>query len=180
MEKTRQYLGGDATHSILVKGLDYSLLAQRKAELEREREIDRDEELDAMMGDIGSKAGPSVEAKSKPKQKGPVVEKLGKGVRCISEDDNLVQIWAKADIHSVQIDRESERRSCGRWRREEEEKEEKGGKARRTSRGDRSKAGISWKAVRARVKTDVGTETRGRTCQSQRPNQEGSSALTAA
>lgn len=82
MEKTRQYLGGDATHSILVKGLDYSLLAQRKAELEREREIDRDEELDAMMGNIGSKAGPSVESKSKSKRKEePVVEKLGKGVR---------------------------------------------------------------------------------------------------
>lgn len=80
MEKTRQYLGGDATHSILVKGLDYSLLAQRKAELEREREIDRDEELDAMMGDIGSgsKAGPSGDSKSKRKQE-PVVEKL-KGV----------------------------------------------------------------------------------------------------
>lgn len=61
-----------------MKGLDYSLLAQRKAELEREREVDRDEELDAMMGDIGSKSGPSVETKSKRKQE-PVVEKL-KGV----------------------------------------------------------------------------------------------------
>lgn len=71
-------MGGDATHSILVKGLDYSLLAQRKAELEREMEVDRDDELDAMMGGIGAKAGAS--PKQKLKKKEPEVEKMGKGV----------------------------------------------------------------------------------------------------
>ena len=49
IEKSRQYLGGDATHSILVKGLDFSLLAARKAELAREREEVNDEELDALL-----------------------------------------------------------------------------------------------------------------------------------
>jgi hypothetical protein len=77
VEKTRQYLGGDATHSVLVKGLDFSLLAQRKAELEREKEGDRDEELDAMMEDIGSKPGPS----SAPRKvEETEAERLGKGV----------------------------------------------------------------------------------------------------
>jgi hypothetical protein len=77
VEKTRQFLGGDATHSVLVKGLDYSLLAQRKAELEREQEVGRDEELEAMMEDIGTKPGPSVPT---PKSKEAEAEKLGKGV----------------------------------------------------------------------------------------------------
>jgi hypothetical protein len=105
VEKTRQYLGGDATHSILVKGLDYSLLAQRKAELEREREIDRDEELDAMMGDIAPRAGPSSDSKSKQKQE-PEVEKLGKGVSscrtlwrnepCVDADTRLVQVYRES------------------------------------------------------------------------------------
>jgi IK cytokine len=77
VEKTRQFLGGDATHSVLVKGLDYSLLAQRKAELEREREVGRDEELEAMMDDIPTKAGPSV---PKTKMTETEAEELGKGV----------------------------------------------------------------------------------------------------
>jgi hypothetical protein len=62
----------------LVKGLDYSLLAQRKAELEREQEVGRDEELEAMMDDIGTKPGPSVPLK--PKLTETEAEKLGKGV----------------------------------------------------------------------------------------------------
>lgn len=78
MEKTRQFLGGDATHSVLVKGLDYSLLAQRKAELEREREVGREEELEALMDDIPTKAGPS--AQLKKADAATEAEKLGKGV----------------------------------------------------------------------------------------------------
>ena len=78
MEKTRQFLGGDAAHSVLVKGLDFSLLAQRKAELEREQEVGRDEELEAMMEDIGTKPGPSVPIKAKSNEAG--AEKLGTGV----------------------------------------------------------------------------------------------------
>jgi hypothetical protein len=69
-----------------VKGLDYSLLAQRKAELEREQEVGRDEELEAMMEDIGTKPGPSVPAKAKLKEEG--VEILGTGV-CISSVPRL-------------------------------------------------------------------------------------------
>jgi hypothetical protein len=80
VEKTRQFLGGDATHSVLVKGLDYSLLAQRKAELEREREVGRDEELEAMIDDIPTKAGPSA---PKTKTKETKAEKLGKGVSAL-------------------------------------------------------------------------------------------------
>lgn len=88
MEKTRQFLGGDATHSVLVKGLDYSLLAQRKAELEREREVGREEELEALMDDIPTKAGPS--AQLKKADTATEAEKLGKGVSCsrgIQEQD---------------------------------------------------------------------------------------------
>lgn len=48
IQEQRQYLGGDATHSILVKGLDYALLAQRKAELERQGDEEKDDELDAI------------------------------------------------------------------------------------------------------------------------------------
>jgi len=83
VEKTRQFLGGDATHSVLVKGLDFSLLAQRKAELEREQEVGRDEELEAMMEDIGTKPGPSVPVKANS-SKEVVAEKLGTGVGDIS------------------------------------------------------------------------------------------------
>jgi len=82
VEKTRQFLGGDATHSILVKGLDYSLLAQRKAELEREQEVGREEELEAMMEDIGTKPGPSAPAKPKESE----AERLGKGVSTFVRD----------------------------------------------------------------------------------------------
>jgi hypothetical protein len=73
-------LGGDATHSVLVKGLDYSLLAQRKAELEREKEVDRDEELDAMMDDIGSKPTGGSSDLNKQKEAAIEAERLGKGV----------------------------------------------------------------------------------------------------
>ncbi|KAL7421381.1 hypothetical protein Q5752_004266 [Cryptotrichosporon argae] len=50
IEAQRAYLGGDATHSVLVKGLDYSLLAARRAELEREQADDVEGELDALLG----------------------------------------------------------------------------------------------------------------------------------
>jgi len=53
VERTRAYLGGDATHSILVKGLDYALLAARKAELEREGDNVADDELDALLKEGG-------------------------------------------------------------------------------------------------------------------------------
>ncbi|CDZ97056.1 IK cytokine down-regulator of HLA class II [Phaffia rhodozyma] len=44
LEEKRKYLGGDADHSILVKGLDFALLAKNKAELEAsQNQIDDDE-----------------------------------------------------------------------------------------------------------------------------------------
>ena len=46
VEETRKYLGGDATHSVLVKGLDFALLAARKAELERQSGDRAEEELE--------------------------------------------------------------------------------------------------------------------------------------
>jgi IK cytokine len=45
----RKYLGGDATHSILVKGLDLALLAQRKAEIEATEGKKAEDELDAIL-----------------------------------------------------------------------------------------------------------------------------------
>lgn len=47
----RKYLGGDATHSILVKGLDYALLAARKAEIEATEGKKAEDELDAFIGE---------------------------------------------------------------------------------------------------------------------------------
>jgi len=46
--------------------------------LEREQEVGRDEELEAMMEDIGTKPGPSVPIKAKSNEAG--AEKLGMGV----------------------------------------------------------------------------------------------------
>ncbi|GHJ83863.1 hypothetical protein NliqN6_0265 [Naganishia liquefaciens] len=45
----RKYLGGDATHSILVKGLDFALLAARKAEIEATEGRKAEDELDAFI-----------------------------------------------------------------------------------------------------------------------------------
>lgn len=41
------FLGGDAKHSILVKGLDFALLEQQKAKLEGVADPDRDDDLEA-------------------------------------------------------------------------------------------------------------------------------------
>ncbi|KAJ9092244.1 hypothetical protein QFC19_008781 [Naganishia cerealis] len=61
IEEQRKYLGGDATHSILVKGLDYALLAARKAEIEATEGKKAEDELDALLegGLAESTAGPS-------------------------------------------------------------------------------------------------------------------------
>lgn len=55
MEKQRAHLGGDEEHSVLVKGLDFALLAKRKAELEREKLEKMDDQLDDLARDIGTK-----------------------------------------------------------------------------------------------------------------------------
>ncbi|BEI81127.1 hypothetical protein CcaverHIS002_0202870 [Cutaneotrichosporon cavernicola] len=46
VEAQREYLGGDAEHSVLVKGLDYALLARRKAEIESETAAGMEDELE--------------------------------------------------------------------------------------------------------------------------------------
>ena len=73
IDKQRAYLGGDATHSILVKGLDYALLARTRAELAAKGEQVADEELEELVrGAQGKKA-------EKVEQKQPE-EKMAKGV----------------------------------------------------------------------------------------------------
>lgn len=73
IERQRAYLGGDATHSILVKGLDYALLARTKAELAAKEGEVADEELDELAKGVTTKTKP-VKADPKPE------EKLAKGV----------------------------------------------------------------------------------------------------
>jgi uncharacterized FAD-dependent dehydrogenase len=67
IEAQRAHLGGDAEHSVLVKGLDFALLARRKAELERERLEKMDDEIEDFGREI--KAQPKVDTKDKGKDK---------------------------------------------------------------------------------------------------------------
>ncbi|KAK1922380.1 hypothetical protein DB88DRAFT_511908 [Papiliotrema laurentii] len=77
IDKQRAYLGGDATHSILVKGLDYALLARTRAELAAKGEQVADEELEELVrGAQGKKA-------EKVEQKQPE-EKMAKGFKSIA------------------------------------------------------------------------------------------------
>lgn len=57
VEAQRVHLGGDEEHSVLVKGLDFALLAKRKAELEREKLDKMDDELEGFGREIGTKKG---------------------------------------------------------------------------------------------------------------------------
>ncbi|WWC73294.1 uncharacterized protein I206_107261 [Kwoniella pini CBS 10737] len=77
LEKQRAYLGGDVEHSVLVKGLDYALLASRKAELAREKGEQIDDELDNLGQGLGKK---SIELKVDNKE-----EKLGRGFKSIAQ-----------------------------------------------------------------------------------------------
>ncbi|WRT68859.1 uncharacterized protein IL334_005840 [Kwoniella shivajii] len=82
LEKQRAYLGGDAEHSVLVKGLDYALLAARKAELAREQGEEIDDELDALGKGLGGGGY------GKKKDLLPKVERqetLGKGFKSIAQ-----------------------------------------------------------------------------------------------
>lgn len=100
IEKQRAYLGGDATHSILVKGLDRALLAARKAELAREDEGRMEEELEGLGRDLGRKGkgkgsgkgdgkdGEEEEGGGKGKGKAEAAaDKLGRGVSAVSCTD---------------------------------------------------------------------------------------------
>lgn len=61
-------MGGDAEHSVLVKGLDFALLAKRKAELEREKGAKVEDELDALGSAVLSKPKPVAEKKPEKKE----------------------------------------------------------------------------------------------------------------
>ncbi|OCF44451.1 hypothetical protein I317_01712 [Kwoniella heveanensis CBS 569] len=78
LEKQRAYLGGDAEHSVLVKGLDYALLAARKAELAREEGEEMDDELEMLGQGLGKKD--TKEGKKEKKEEG-----LGKGFKSIAQ-----------------------------------------------------------------------------------------------
>ena len=126
IEKTRAYLGGDATHSILVKGLDYALLAARKAELQREGEEIADEELEALLEDRGrgTKAEKGRNGKKEGKE-GKSEERLNNRVRSqTSLESRKEKLIAPP---SVQVDRAERGRSGSiYWRKEEEEEKEEG------------------------------------------------------
>lgn len=79
IEKQRAYLGGDSEHSVLVKGLDYALLAARKAELAREEAEDVDEELEELGRGLKGKKNAGVEKDIAEEEKAKQ-EALGRGV----------------------------------------------------------------------------------------------------
>nr|ODN88596.1 hypothetical protein L203_02604 [Cryptococcus depauperatus CBS 7841] len=81
IEKQRAYLGGDAEHSVLVKGLDYALLAARKAELAKEEGENVDEELEFLRKDLDENKTKKVKVKGQD----PVEENLGKGFKSIAQ-----------------------------------------------------------------------------------------------
>ncbi|KAK6904523.1 hypothetical protein I204_06875 [Kwoniella mangroviensis CBS 8886] len=79
LEKQRAYLGGDVEHSVLVKGLDYALLAARKAELAKQKGEEIDDELDVLQQGLGKRE--EKEGKTKEEK----VESLGKGFKSIAQ-----------------------------------------------------------------------------------------------
>ncbi|CAE6540490.1 unnamed protein product [Rhizoctonia solani] len=71
IDERRKYLGGDATHTILVKGLDFALLEQQRAREESRDDLDDDLES-AFQGNptaASSKEEPSTEAQTQGKKR---------------------------------------------------------------------------------------------------------------
>lgn len=98
----RRYLGGTAEQSILIKGLDYALLAQRKAELDAKDEQEFEDALeDALGSGSGLTSGPS---ESQVKD--------GKGKGKMSRDDLVKELKRKREMEA------------GRTREEEEDDED--------------------------------------------------------
>ena len=58
VEERRRYLGGDAAHTVLVKGLDFALLEQQRAKVSATDAAVDDEALEAVFNDAGD---PSVQ-----------------------------------------------------------------------------------------------------------------------
>jgi hypothetical protein len=112
IEEQRKYLGGDAQHSILVKGLDYGLLAARKAELEAQEAKKFDEELEsALHGDSLPAVGPSSVAekkgkdKERPKTRDEIVAEL-KRKRMMEEDrdDDIMGVVKKSKTKAEAVE----------------------------------------------------------------------------
>lgn len=55
LREQMNYLGGDAKHSVLVRGLDYALLAQQKAKLTGDQGLDDDDDLEGAYGSAATK-----------------------------------------------------------------------------------------------------------------------------
>ncbi|GAA5993849.1 hypothetical protein JCM11641_000955 [Rhodosporidiobolus odoratus] len=90
-EKQMQYLGGDAQHSILVKGLDMSLLERMKHDQAKQAEAaldDVEDELDRAMK-AGPSTGASTGAAAEPVKNSKMQKKTGK-----SRDELLAELKA--------------------------------------------------------------------------------------
>ncbi|BEJ04475.1 hypothetical protein CcaverHIS641_0202920 [Cutaneotrichosporon cavernicola] len=78
VEAQREYLGGDAEHSVLVKGLDYALLARRKAEIESETAAGMEDELEQLGQGIKGKDSDKENAVEVNKEKKKGNKSIGK------------------------------------------------------------------------------------------------------
>lgn len=117
-----------------MKGLDYALLAARKAELEREKDGVAEEELEAFAEDLSKGKREKEKAKQKVE---PPEEKLGNRVSPViygpTRNFEIKNPLPKLNHHfTVQINspKESRSRGCsslsGRTEEEKEEEEDKG------------------------------------------------------
>ncbi|TYJ55210.1 hypothetical protein B9479_004144 [Cryptococcus floricola] len=96
IEKQRVYLGGDAEHSVLVKGLDYALLAARRAELAREQGEEMDDELEAFQEQMKDKKPAKSKAGKGKEEEKPQEEGLGKGFKSIAQKQAEAEAAAAA------------------------------------------------------------------------------------
>ncbi|KAI0317153.1 RED-like protein N-terminal region-domain-containing protein [Amylostereum chailletii] len=76
VEDKRRYLGGDSDHSILVKGLDYSLLEQNKARLASVTSKQDDELLEAVFAETSSTPAAPSAPMSKKRSRADIIKDL--------------------------------------------------------------------------------------------------------
>ncbi|KAG8690858.1 hypothetical protein FRC11_008572 [Ceratobasidium sp. 423] len=71
VDERRKYLGGDATHTVLVKGLDFALLEQQRAREESRNDLDDDLEAAFQGEPVGTSSteGPSTATQSQGKKR---------------------------------------------------------------------------------------------------------------
>lgn len=108
MEEQRAYLGGDAEHSVLVKGLDFALLARRKAELEAVKAENMEDELDQMGAGLGG---------ARPRKE-------------TSPKDKASKVGYLSYLTAVQVPGAEEGGCCGRGGEERRAEEEEGPRGR--------------------------------------------------